>query len=328
MKKKILITGAGGPAAVTFYRSLTNPDDYDFYMGDMDYCAAGLYFVPEDRRVILPRGDSNDFIDFVLTFCADNAIDAVIPTVDVELVHISQHEDRFHAIGVALYLCSEQTLATCHDKFALLGFCEKHQIDAGEFDLWVGQDVTTKWQLPFILKDRKGSGGRDIHLINSFQQLKQYVPDGRYMIQEWLPGAEYSVDVYTNKNGQVLAAVPRQRLKIDSGIAVTSKTVKDQKIIDYALSVAKAVPLSGAANIQVKLNANNEPRLMEINARFPGTMSITVAAGVNMPQMYLKELFGKIVDDNGDFNEIVQVRYWDEKTVSVDELAQAQKNKP
>ena len=320
MKQKILITGAGGPAAVTFYRSLSNPEAYDVFMGDMDYCAAGLYLVPETRRVILPRADSPDFISTLLAFCQQAGIAAIIPTVDTELVTISNELQRFEERNIQLYLSPAQSLAICHDKYQLLSTCADKGIETGPFALWQGQDVTIDWSFPLILKDRTGSGGRDIHLVHSMEQLKAYKTDGSYLMQTWLPGAEYSVDVYINKVGKAISAVPRQRLKIDSGIAVTAKTVRNQAVIDYALSVTHAVPLAGAVNVQVKLDAFGQPKLMEINARFPGTMSLTVAAGVNMPDAYLTELFGATVNTLPDFQEIVQVRYWDERTFSIAEL--------
>ena len=39
-----------------------------------------------------------------------------------------------------------------------------------------------------------------------------------------MPGAEYSVDVYIQSNGQPLACVPRLRMKVDSGVAVAART--------------------------------------------------------------------------------------------------------
>lgn len=319
MSHRILITGAGGPAATTLFKSVMGPE-YRFYMGDMDAYAAGLYFVPEDRRVILPRGDSEQFVDFVIDYCQQHNIKALIPTVDIELVTISKKLKRFADAGICLYLSSAETLAMCFDKYELLSQCHKSGLKVGGYEIWQGQELSAEWEFPLILKDRTGSGGRDIYLIESVDELASYDKSGLFLLQEYLPGMEFSVDTYVNTKGDVIAAVPRQRLKVDSGIAVTARTIKNDSVIKYALKVAQAIPLRGVANIQVRIDRQGEPKLLEINPRFPGTMSITVAAGVNMPEIYLRELMGECVEGFRDFEEVVQVRYWEDKTVSVGAL--------
>ncbi len=50
------------------------------------------------------------------------------------------------------------------------------------------------------------------------------------MLQEYLPGEEFSVDVYVRCDGIVVGAVPRERMKVDSGIAVASRTVNSPEV--------------------------------------------------------------------------------------------------
>ena len=49
-------------------------------------------------------------------------------------------------------------------------------------------------------------------------------------MQEHLPGPEYSLDVLARADGHVAAVVPRERLKVDSGIAVTGRTLHDEAL--------------------------------------------------------------------------------------------------
>jgi carbamoyl-phosphate synthase large subunit len=43
MKRRVLVTGAGGPAGVAVIRSLLKRDDVEVFAGDMDGWASGLY---------------------------------------------------------------------------------------------------------------------------------------------------------------------------------------------------------------------------------------------------------------------------------------------
>ncbi len=56
-RTRVLVTGAGGPAAIGFL-TLAERADVDFYAADTDPVASGLYLVPAERRVMLPRGDA------------------------------------------------------------------------------------------------------------------------------------------------------------------------------------------------------------------------------------------------------------------------------
>ena len=57
-------------------------------------------------------------------------------------------------------------------------------------------------------------------------QLAGFPRDGTLLVQEFVPGEEYSVDVLASRDGRIAAAVPRARLKVDSGIAVAARTSK------------------------------------------------------------------------------------------------------
>ena len=117
------------------------------------------------------------------------------------------------------------------------------------------------------------------------------------------------VDVLAGLDGRVIAAVPRARLRVDSGVAVAGVTVHDDELIETASAVARAIGLTTVANVQLKRDADGRPALLEVNPRFPGAMPLTIAAGVDMPSLTLDAVLGRPVPDHVDFQEIANVRY-------------------
>src|SRR5215468_12208936 len=97
---RILVTGAGGAAAVSVWKSLSA--DHELHMADMDPLAAGLYLVPPERRLIIPRGDAPELVPALHRACRERGIEALLPTVDAELVPVAMARDRFEADGIAL----------------------------------------------------------------------------------------------------------------------------------------------------------------------------------------------------------------------------------
>jgi carbamoyl-phosphate synthase large subunit len=307
---RILITGAGGAAAVSIWKSLSA--DHELHMADIDPLAAGLYLVPPERRLIIPRGDAPELIPALLRACADRRIEALLPTVDVELAPLAAVRDSFEAIGVALAISPLECLRTCRDKQRLMDAVRgKVPIpDSVPLTEAVAAGVDT---FPRFAKPREGAGSRGVARIDSRADLDKQPKDGSVMLQEYLPGDEYSVDVYVSRDGRVVAAVPRVRMKIDSGIAVASRTVKSPELIEAAVRTAEIIGIRGTANVQFKRAADGVHKLLEVNPRYPGTLPLTGAAGVDMPKLMVAELAGQRLPDGLlPFKELMVVRYWTE----------------
>jgi carbamoyl-phosphate synthase large subunit len=145
--------------------------------------------------------------------------------------------------------------------------------------------------------------------------------DGTLLVQEHLPGPEYSLDTLARADGQVVAVVPRERLKVDSGIAVTGRTLHDEALESYAREVATLIGLTTVANVQVKVDAGGEPALLEVNARFPGTMPLTIGAGIDMPRLAIGEALGTPIPDGPlPFEDIAMVRFFQERFFAFDDI--------
>jgi carbamoyl-phosphate synthase large subunit len=320
---RVLVTGAGGPAAVTVLRSLG--EHADLIAADIDPFAVGLYLVPPERRVLLPRGDDPAFVDVLLHCAAEFQADLVIPTVDAELGKVSAARDRFAAHGIDLLVENVETLDVCLDKLALVRHCEAAGVPVPAtlvFDYESTGDDFAQLGRQFIVKPRHGSGGRGFAVAHDVADLHGVPRDGSYIAQQLLPGAEFSIDVLGSPDGRVVAAVPRRRDKVDSGIAVAGRTFRDDALEDFGRAVAAAIGVTGVVNVQAKLDEADEPRLLEVNARFPGTMSLTQAAGIDMPLLAAAARCGYVLPDRIPFREIAVVRHWDDVEVPIDEYAE------
>lgn len=327
-RPRIVVTGAGGAAAVTLIRSLT--DGYDVVAADIDPLAVGLYLVPSERRALLPRGDAPDFVDALLALASTHQASLVIPTVDVELPRVAARVAEFEALGAAVLVESTTTLDRCQDKAALVEVCASVVRVPTTVVL---EESTTAEQLavlgsPYVVKPRRGAGGRGFAVIETDDDLHQVPRDGSMIAQELLPGEEYSIDVLARPDGHVVAAVPRRRDKVDSGIAVAGRTVADPELEQFGREVARAIEATGVVNVQARRATDGTPALLEVNARFPGTMVLTQAAGVDMPRLAVAARLGEQIPDHLDFAEVAVVRYWEDVVVPIGEYELADAREP
>jgi len=314
---RVLVTGAGGPAGVAVIRSLLKRDDVTVFAADMDGWASGLYLVPAAQRRIVEPGRSDSFVDGIIALVAADALDVVFSTVDVELPPLARRRDEL--APAVLAAPSIETLDVTLDKFLLAERCAP-LLRTPVTSLLDAEGVAEKWDFPVIVKPRRGAGSRGVRLVADRVALEALDFDDALIIQEHLPGDEYSVDVMADASSHVIAAVPRTRTRVDSGVSIAGRTVHDADLESTAAAVAAAIGLTGVANVQLRRDKHGIPALLEVNPRFPGAMPLTIAAGVDMPSLALDLALGLDLPERLDFADIANVRYLEDVFIDPSEV--------
>lgn len=315
MTVRIMITGAGGPAAIGLI-SAWRTADAALFAADMDRCASGLHLVEKTNRFLIPPADAADFVDQMIALCARLRIDLLVPTVDAELIPLAQARHRFRANGTLLMSASLPALSQCLDKWRLV-HAATGVVPVPKSTLHTPRFQSRHAEGRLIVKPRHGSGGRGVELLESSLELSRFDPSEDLLVQEFLPGEEYSVDVLRLDECHPVACVPRLRMKVDSGVAVAGRTVYDEELMELARRIAVHLGLSGIANVQFRRASDGTPHLLEINPRVPGTLPLTTASGIDMPKLWLAHVRGQQLVVPTDFQEIAMVRTWREHFIDV-----------
>lgn len=310
---RVLVTGIGGPAGQAFVSSFA-PGEVEWRVADADRLAPGWLLHPESLRALVPRGDADGFVNELIGICLAAGIDVVVPTVDAELAPLAAARTRFGDAGIHLLLARQHALTTALDKWALMRALSGH-VRIPESALVDATFDAAALAYPVVAKPRRGSGSRGVVVARRQSDLAGLPRDGSYLVQEYLPGPEYSLDVLVRRDGSVAAVVPRERLRTDSGIATVSRTVVDRDLIDLGAGAAEAIGLTGIGNVQCRRDPAGEPAVIEINPRVPGTMGLTVTAGINMPQLALGEALGTPIPHGLTFRERLLVRTWQDHVI-------------
>ena len=317
---RVLVTGAGGPAAIAAMKSLGADPSVELLAADMDPWAAGLYLVPPAARTLIPAGADPDFTDVLLARCHALGVNVVLPTVDAELRPLAQARPLYAAAGIDLLLASAQALEVTLDKLALAHRCAP-VVRVPRTQLFGPAVDPALLTYPVIVKPRTGSGSRGVITVDSAGVLAALQRSTALIVQEFLPGEEYSIDVLADASGHVIASVPRLRARVDSGVSVGGQTVRDEELSSFGRAVAQATGITYVANVQCKRDAAGRPALLEVNPRMPGTLGLTIASGVDMPRLALAALLGQPLPEEMDFRERAVVRFLDELVLDPAEIA-------
>lgn len=317
---RVLVTGAGGPAAIAAMKSLRAEESVQLIAADMDPWAAGLYLTGE--RTLVPAGAAPEFTAVLLDRCRALRVDVVLPTVDAELLPLARAREEYAAAGVALLLAPAAALDVILDKLTLAEHCAG-VVAVPRTELFGPSVDPAGWTYPLVVKPRRGSGSRGVIIVDSAAELAALERSPALIVQDFLPGEEYSVDVLADAAGHVIASVPRLRARVDSGVSVGGRTVHDPEVERFGRVVAQATGVTYVANVQCRRDVDGVPALLEVNPRMPGTLGLTIASGVDMPRLALASLLGRPVPASLDFCERAVVRFLDEHFLDPAEIAAA-----
>jgi carbamoyl-phosphate synthase large subunit len=111
------------------------------------------------------------------------------------------------------------------------------------------------------------------------------------MVSEYLPGPEYTVDLFRGHGG--CFALARMRRRIRSGITFDAEILVGSPLEDVSRRLAEHLDLRFAFGFQWKEAADGSPRILECNPRVQGTMVASTLAGVNLVWFAIREALGE-----------------------------------
>jgi len=232
----------------------------------------------------LPFVDAVTFIDELNKVIELNNIDFVIPSHDSAVLKMAENE---RIIKATVITSPAETCRICrskqktHDLFANLIASPHHY------------RLTDEMAFPVFLKPDVGQGTKGTYVANSKEEISFYIQkDPTLLIMEYLPGKEYTVDCFTDRNGKLLFAEGRERARISNGISVNSKPVNNVQFHQIAEIINKTLSFQGAWFYQVKERTSGELALMEISPRIAGTMALFRVCGVNFIELSLFDRMG------------------------------------
>jgi len=238
-----------------------------------------------DKHYEIPRFSDEQYVPSLLDICRREKISGLIPLLEPEFPVLTAHRDLFASVGTTLILSSEEVLEICQDKYRTYRFFCSSDIRSPA--TYLPDEVNpSKCRFPLFIKPRSGMGSANTFRVNNKKELKfflQYVPNP--VVQEFIEGVEYTMDVLNDFTGKTIAVVPRERLEVRSGEVSKSRTVKDIELINLTTEVAEKLGGIGPLTVQAFKKAEGDVVFTEINPRFGGGVPLAIEAGINYPQL-------------------------------------------
>ncbi|MGI9069879.1 MAG: ATP-grasp domain-containing protein [Bryobacteraceae bacterium] len=248
-----------------------------------------------DKAWQVPLCTNPEFTEEILRIARRENVRLVIPTIDGELGPFASCLSAFALNDTHVSVSDPETVKICGDKvlthrwLTANGFPTVRQSTPAAV-----LSCSQEWRLPLIAKPRNGSASKGVRVIESFEKLELFSEsESDLIVQEMAHGDEHTINVFVNKHGKCVSAVPHQRLEVRSGEVSKAVTVKNHRMMKLASEIAEALPgARNILNIQCFRSADNDIRVIEINARVGGGYPLAHRAGAQFTHWIVEEILG------------------------------------
>jgi biotin carboxylase len=273
-----------------------------------------------DEVIPEPASSGEAFVAEALDICRRHRVDVFVP--GREMAAVAAAASEFAAEGVRLQVSPADAIETLATKGSTYGRAVKLGVEVPAYELAcdvagfraacsriraLGTDVCFKPD-----EDHGGHGFRILDddaacpaallrppsvrvapaVVDALLAVTEHFDP--LVVSEYLPGAELSVDCLSSPDGELLAALPRNK----GGLEWTRELVDDAAAVAVAAAMVHGCGLRYLSNVQVKYaaDARRGPVLLEVNTRAAsGLYQSCRAGGVNLPALALALTLGEPV---------------------------------
>jgi carbamoyl-phosphate synthase large subunit len=258
-----------------------------------------------DLRVVPPPFTSDEYVPFLQELVRDQGVRAVVPLTDLDIEILARAD--------------------------LPAFVPPADVARATFDKWEAHELLLARGLPspptvlpgdepssypVVVKPRKGSGARSIHVAADREQAEffaRYV-DEPVMVQKLLSGPHFSIDLICDGDGRCLNAIPRSMIESRGGESIKGTVTRDDELIELGRRLGEGLGVRGPCTFQVFRDPEVGVAIYDVNTRFGGAFPAHMYAarpGRSYPELIVRMASGEPVEPHvGDFADGMTFTRW------------------
>ncbi len=324
MNIKILLTSSGGGLGPEFLRLSKKIKKFKVinYAVDSNNNAPSKYF--SDYFYKVSKGRSKKFISEIKNITKKNNINIVLPGSDEDALNLSKNRKTIENAITKIACVDYEILKILSNKQKTYDFLKKNNFDIPEYYV-----ANTKKQLIFyikylikknrsaVIKPSISRGGRNVFIIR--KSLKKIVTrnNGReieigiskflknfkkfditfypIIVMERLQNPTLDFDMLCFK-GNLISGVTRRR--INPSVPNDGHIIyNDFRLQKLGKKIANLLNLHWLYDCDFMFDQFNKPKIIEINPRMSGSVSVSISAGIpilqNLIEIYLNKKIKK-----------------------------------
>ena len=340
----VLVTAAGNVFMNGTLACLKNNGERQIHLVGADMNDDDTIIRMCDAAYRVPRCTDPLYIDSLLYICENEGVDILQPIMSAELDILSRNKDRFSEVGTTVSVSTPKALSIANNKRKLFDFMRDYQMPcAWYYTVHSSEELNICAQLlgypgkQVCVKATEGSGSRGFRILSekvsrfhtfmndkptagiiTLEEMLDILAEAEdfpeLIVMEYLPGAEYSVDLLAD-NGKVLVSCCRKSLRMENSIMLEAVIVDHPVILNLCKSICEKLELDGNIGFDIRERSDGTPVIMECNPRITAGVPYFAQAGVNLPYLCIKKILGEELPViNPEYGKIIR-RRWIEMSV-------------
>ena len=271
-----------------------------------------------DKRYIVPRIDSDGYIDEILQIAKENNVGAITTLIDPEISILAENRQLFLDNGILPLCPADWTARLCFDKYKMYEYLKDKNIPTvltyDSLDHFKAGLNNGEIKFPVFIKPRTGSGSVGAQKVVDMEQLDTLFVENKfdYIIQELMTCGDCDADVYIDCITHKPVAVFSKN-KIETKIGGASKTIsfKDDRLFNFVKEICEVLEFNGTVDMDFWFDGEKY-YLSEVNPRFGGAYLHAYGAGVDFFKLIKNNMEGKAnADIIGQYDEDVLMMFYD-----------------
>ncbi len=254
-----------------------------------------------------PKNDDTSWLKIINTEIIANKIDVVIPIAEIEIKFFIDYSQQVSKRAKVVHLPPKPSFDIAINKMKLGEFCFEHQIPYPQSVLFKDHEsILTNGNsisYPVLLKPFNQKGGDGIVKFNSKKQIEDYInknthQDG-YFIQNYIEGYDIDCSVCCIDGTILTHTIQKGYLPGHTPYAphLGVEFLNNDEVLKVVEQLMKTLNWSGVAHIDLRYDHKaNTYNVIEINARFWGSVEASKAAGVNFPLEAIRLALGQKIE--------------------------------
>lgn len=284
---------------------------------DCSDLAPALYFA--DQRAIVPRiSEGMEYVDAIIDICNREEICLIVPTIDTELMLLSENKAYIEKNTKAKLLVSDiDVIKVCRDKTNTQRFLEEHGFKVPR--MLTEEEINTgNVDFPLFIKPLDGSSSMNAFKVRNEKELFAYLKlIDKPIVQEFMEGVEYTIDAFLDFDSTIITMVPRIRIATRSGEIAKGKIVRDEEITADVRRLLTELKPIGHITVQC-MKTKRGVEYIEINPRFGGGAPMSIMAGADSCENLYRLVRGEKLSYTDDYRENVTFLRFD-SSIMLDE---------
>lgn len=250
------------------------------------------------HRLPLYHGDGAQWVAALQDLQDKEKFDLVIPCDDRSILCFDAHRGEFSDLKIAIP--SREGIDAFYDKKQTRDIASESGVAVARGRLLAAQDTVEglleEFGLPMVIKPRRSyvlqslhSRGK-VHIVTSEPELRSVIGGLRdrseFLVEETFPGVGGGVSILASE-GEILSAFEHRRVhepRKGGGSSLRESYPLHKGRLEACAKLVQATKYTGVAMFEFRIDPETDNWiLIEVNARFWGSLPLPVALGVDFP---------------------------------------------